>query len=32
MGDARKALLAFVDLVGGKVSPFVEKWDEGLLS
>jgi guanylate kinase len=32
VGDARKALLAFADLIGGKVSPFVEKWDERLLS
>jgi len=31
MGDARKALLAFADLVGGKVSPFVEKWDKRLI-
>jgi guanylate kinase len=31
IGDARKALLAFADLVGGNVSPFVEKWEEGLL-
>jgi guanylate kinase len=32
VGDARKALLAFADLVGGKVSPLVEKWEEDLLS
>jgi guanylate kinase len=32
IGDARKAMLAFVGLVGGKVSPLVEKWEEGLLS
>jgi guanylate kinase len=32
VGDARKALLAFADLVGGKTSPLVEKWDEHLLS
>jgi guanylate kinase len=32
VGDARKALLAFADLVDGKVSPLVEKWDEQLLS
>jgi len=32
VGDARKALLAFADLVNGKVSPLVEKWDESLLS
>jgi len=32
VSDARKALLAFADLVGGgKVSPFVEKWDEQML-
>ncbi len=31
VGDARKALLAFADLVSGKVSPLVEKWEEGLL-
>src|SRR3984893_10303223 len=28
VGDARKTLFAFADLVGGKVSPLVEKWDE----
>jgi guanylate kinase len=32
VGDARKALSAFADLVGGKVSPLVEKWEERLLS
>jgi guanylate kinase len=32
VGDARKALLAFADLVGGKTSSLVEKWDEHLLS
>jgi guanylate kinase len=32
IGDAHKALLAFADLVGGKMSPLVEKWDEQLLS
>ena len=32
VGDARKALLAFAGLVGGKVSPLVEKWEERLLS
>ena len=32
VGDARKALLAFADLVGGKVSPLAEKWEERLLS
>ena len=32
VGDARKALVTFADLVVGKVSPFVEKWDERLLS
>jgi guanylate kinase len=32
VGDARKALLAFADLVGGKGSPLVEKWEEDLLS
>ena len=31
VGDARKAMLAFADLVDGKVSPSVEKWDEQLL-
>ena len=31
VGDARKALLAFADLVEGKVSPLVEKWEEHLL-
>ena len=32
LGDSRKALLAFSDLVAGKASPLVEKWDERLLS
>jgi guanylate kinase len=32
VGDARKALLAFADLIDGKVSSWVEKWDEQLLS
>jgi guanylate kinase len=32
VGDARKALLTFADLVAGKVSPLVEKWEEALLS
>ena len=32
VGDARKALLAFADLVGGKGSPLVEKWEEDLLA
>jgi guanylate kinase len=32
VGDARKALLAFAALVGGKVSPLAEKWEERLLS
>jgi len=32
VGDARKAMLAFVDLLGGKASPLVEKWEERLLS
>jgi guanylate kinase len=32
VADARKALLAFADLVGGKTSPLLEKWDEQLLS
>jgi len=32
LGDARKTLLAFADLVGGKIPALVEKWDEGLLS
>jgi guanylate kinase len=31
VGDARKALLAFADLINGKVPPLVEKWDEQLL-
>jgi guanylate kinase len=31
VGDARKALLAFADLIDGKVRPLVEKWDEQLL-
>jgi guanylate kinase len=32
VGDARKTLLTFADLVGGKVSAVVEKWEEALLS
>ena len=32
LGDARTALLAFADLVRGKVPPVVEKWEEDLLS
>jgi guanylate kinase len=32
VGDAHKTLLAFADLVGGKASAGVEKWEEGLLS
>jgi guanylate kinase len=32
VGDSRKALLAFADLIAGKASPLVEKWDERLLS
>jgi guanylate kinase len=32
VGDARKTLLAFADLVCGKVPALVEKWEEGLLS
>jgi len=32
LGDARKTLLAFADLVSGKVPALVEKWEEGLLS
>jgi guanylate kinase len=32
VGDARKTLLAFAELLAGKVSPFVEKWSEQLLA
>jgi guanylate kinase len=32
VGDAHKTLLTFADLVSGKVSAVVEKWEEGLLS
>jgi guanylate kinase len=32
VGDARKALLAFADLIDGKISPLVEKWKEGLIA
>ena len=32
IGDARKALNAFVELLEGKVPPGVEKWDESLIS
>jgi guanylate kinase len=31
IGDARKTLSAFAQLVGGKVPPLVEKWDEFLV-
>lgn len=31
LGDARKSLLAFVDLLEGRESPYVEQWEEGLL-
>ena len=32
VGDARKTLLTFANVIGGEVSPAVEKWEEGLLS
>jgi guanylate kinase len=32
VGDARKALLAFADLVDGRLPPLVEKWDEQFLT
>jgi guanylate kinase len=32
VGDARKTLLAFAELVGGKVPAAVEKWEDGLLA
>ena len=32
IGDARKTLLAFAELVGGKVPTLVEKWDEFLVA
>ena len=32
VGDAHKTLWTFAELVSGKVSPLVEKWEEGLLS
>jgi len=32
LGDARKTLLAFADLVCGKVPALIEKWEEGLSS
>jgi guanylate kinase len=32
VGDARKALLAFADLVESKASPLTEKWDQRLLA
>jgi guanylate kinase len=32
VGDARKALLAFAELVRGNATPLVEKWDERLIS
>ena len=31
VGDARRALLAFADLINGRVPPFVEKWEKDLL-
>lgn len=31
LGDARKALLAFAELLEGKIPPGVEKWEEDLL-
>ena len=31
VGDARRALLAFVDLLEGRVPPCAEKWEAGLL-
>lgn len=31
VGDARRALLAFADLISGRVPPFVEKWEQDLL-
>ena len=32
LGDARRALLAFVDLLEGRQSPWTETWEEGLLT
>ena len=31
LGDARKALLAFAELIGGKESALVEKWEQDLV-
>jgi guanylate kinase len=31
VGDARRALLAFADLISGRVPAFVEKWEKDLL-
>jgi guanylate kinase len=31
VGDARKTLLAFAQLIGGKVPALIEKWDEFLV-
>jgi hypothetical protein len=31
LGDARRALLAFVDLLEGRVPACAEKWDAGLV-
>jgi guanylate kinase len=31
VGDARRAMLAFADLVDGKVAPLIEKWEKHLL-
>jgi guanylate kinase len=31
VGDARRALLTFADLISGRVPPFVEKWEKDLL-
>jgi len=32
LGDARRSLLAFVDLLEGRISPCAEKWDAGLVA
>jgi len=32
LGDARRALLALVDLLAGRVPPCAEKWDAGLVA
>jgi guanylate kinase len=32
VSDARKTMLAFADLIAGKVSTLAEKWEEALIT